>query len=177
MHESDITPGLANKIASRFAKFVCTTFPETVEHFPPGKAIHTGTPIRQELFTGSAQRGKRLCGFTEDKPAVLVMGGSLGAVAINNAVRAMLDKLTRRFNVIHICGSGNYDSSLENHPGYKQFEYVSAELPTCWPWQTWWFHGQAPIPYLNSWRLKTCSPDSPALKRQPGRPDFECPLL
>lgn len=129
VHESDITPGLANKIASRFAKFVCTTFPETVEHFPPGKAIHTGTPIRQELFTGSAQRGKRLCGFTEDKPAVLVMGGSLGAVAINNAVRAMLDKLTRRFNVIHICGSGNYDSSLENHPGYKQFEYVSAELP------------------------------------------------
>ena len=129
VHESDITPGLANKIATKFAKFVCTTFPETVEHFSPGKAIHTGTPIRNELFQGKAGQGKRLCGFTEDKPTVLIMGGSLGAVAINNAIRAMLDKLTRRFNIIHICGSGNFDKTLKSYPGYKQFEYVSAELP------------------------------------------------
>jgi len=129
VHESDITPGLANKIATRFAKTVCTTFPETVKHFAPGKAIHTGTPIRQELFLGNADRGRQLCGFSSDKPVILVMGGSLGAVAINKAIRALLNKLTRRFQIVHICGKGNYDSVLEGYPGYKQFEYVNEELP------------------------------------------------
>jgi UDP-N-acetylglucosamine--N-acetylmuramyl-(pentapeptide) pyrophosphoryl-undecaprenol N-acetylglucosamine transferase len=129
VHESDITPGLANKIATRFAKVVCTTFPETVKYFARGKAVHTGSPIRRELFLGKAERGKQLCSFPEDKPVILVMGGSLGAVAINQTVRSLLSKLTRRFNIIHICGSGNYDSTLENYPGYKQFEYVSDELP------------------------------------------------
>ena len=129
VHESDITPGLANKIATRFAKTVCTTFPETVKFFQEGKAIHTGTPIRRELFQGDPQRGRNLCGFTGEKPVILVMGGSSGAVAINKAVRALLSKLTRRFQVVHICGKGNFDSILDSHPDYKQFEYVSEELP------------------------------------------------
>ncbi len=129
VHESDITPGLANKIATRFAKVVCTTFPDTVDHFREGKAIHTGTPIRRELFSGNPQIGRRLCGFSDEKPVILVMGGSLGAVAINKTVRASLSRLTRRFQVVHICGRGNYDPILEEHPDYKQFEYVSEELP------------------------------------------------
>jgi len=129
VHESDITPGLANKIATRFAKTVCTTFPETVKHFPEGKAVHTGTPIRCELFQGNKERGKNFCGFTEDKPVILIMGGSLGAVAVNEAVRKIYNKLVRRFNVVHICGKGNIDPAFEGVPGYKQFEYVSDELP------------------------------------------------
>lgn len=129
VHESDITPGLANKIATRFAKTVCTTFPETVKHFAKGKAIHTGTPIRRDLLKGSREKGMKLCGFIEDKPVILVMGGSLGAVAINKAMRALLGKLTRRFNVVHICGKNNFDTILDSHPGYKQFEYISDGLP------------------------------------------------
>ncbi len=128
VHESDITPGLANKIATRFAKKVCTTFPETVHHFSSGRAIHTGTPIREELFKGDADRGRKLCGFSASKPVILVMGGSLGAVAINQSVRALLGKLTRRFQVVHICGKGRIDSAFEHYPGYKQFEYVEDEL-------------------------------------------------
>lgn len=129
VHESDITPGLANKIATRFAKVICTTFPETVDHFANGKAMYTGAPIRRELFLGKADRGRRLCGFVDDKPVILVMGGSLGAVAINNTIRALLGKLTRRFHIVHLCGKGNYDSILEDYPGYKQFEYMNEELP------------------------------------------------
>jgi UDP-N-acetylglucosamine--N-acetylmuramyl-(pentapeptide) pyrophosphoryl-undecaprenol N-acetylglucosamine transferase len=128
VHESDITPGLANKIATRFAKTVCTTFPDTVKYFAEGKAIHTGTPIRRELFSGNGQKGRKLCGFSDDKPVILVMGGSLGAVAINKTIRALLGKLTRRFQIVHICGKGNFDPILEGHPDYKQFEYVSEEL-------------------------------------------------
>lgn len=129
VHESDITPGLANRIATRFAKRVCTTFPETVDHFAVGKAVHTGTPIRKELFMGNADKGKNVCGFTDNKPVIMIMGGSLGAVAINKAIRGLLGKLTRHFNIVHICGSNNLDRVLESHPGYKQFEYVSEELP------------------------------------------------
>ncbi len=129
VHESDITPGLANKIATRFAKLVCTTFPDTVQHFAAGKAFHTGTPIRRELFLGDSGEGKKLCGFEDDKPVILVMGGSLGAVAINRAVRALLDKLTRRFNIVHICGKDNIDQVLKDYPGYKQFGFIDEELP------------------------------------------------
>lgn len=129
VHESDITPGLANKIAIRFAKRIFTTFPETVKHFSEEKAIHTGTPIRQELFEGSREKGRALCSFQEEKPVILVMGGSLGAASINQAVRSLLPKLNRRFQVVHICGQGHLDPGLEGHPGYKQFAYVKEELP------------------------------------------------
>ncbi len=129
IHESDMTPGLANKIAMPFAKKVCTTFPETLQYIPKGKGVHTGTPIRKELFQGQKQRGLQLCGFTEDKPVIMMMGGSLGAVKINIQLRQGLKTLLRDFQVVHICGKGNLADKFENTKGYCQFEYVSEELP------------------------------------------------
>lgn len=129
IHESDITPGLANKISFPFATKVCTTFPETTEDFKGDKGIYTGTPLRKELLEGDPEKGKIICGFTTDKPVLMVMGGSLGAVAINQFIRSLLDRLTTRFNVIHLCGKGNLDRALEGIAGYKQFEYVNEELP------------------------------------------------
>ncbi len=129
VHESDITPGLANKIATKFAKKVCTTFPETVDHFKEGKAIHTGTPIRPELLKGNSRLGLNICRFEKDKPVLLIIGGSQGAVAINEGIRNILDKLLKRFQVIHICGKGNVDKKYEGLKGYIQFEYVADELP------------------------------------------------
>lgn len=129
LHESDITPGLANKLAIPFAKAVCATFPEAVSAIPDNKGILTGTPIRDMIFNGEKNKGLELCGFKEDKPVMLVMGGSQGSVKINNFIRELLPKLLLKFNVAHLCGKGNYDSSKENIKGYKQFEYVSEELP------------------------------------------------
>jgi len=129
IHESDITPGLANKIAIPFAQKVCTTFPETLQHIKEGKGIHTGTPIRQELFHGDGEKGRRLCGFVPDKPVLLMMGGSLGAVSINKVLRKILKKLTTRFQVVHICGKGNIDPEYQDMKDYKQFEYIGEELP------------------------------------------------
>ncbi len=129
IHESDITPGLANKIAIPFAKKVCTTFPETLDYIPKGKGSYTGTPIRKEIFEGKKQRGLKLCGFMEQKPVVMVMGGSLGSVKINVQLRGALEKLLKDFQIVHICGKGNVDKALEHKKGYKQFEYVSEELP------------------------------------------------
>lgn len=129
IHESDLTPGLANKICIPSAAKVCCNFPETLKHLPEDKAVLSGSPIRKELFSGSREEGLSLCGFTGDKPVLMAMGGSLGAVAINRALRANLDALLKQFDIIHLCGKGNYDVSLEDRAGYKQFEYAKKELP------------------------------------------------
>lgn len=128
-HESDITPGLANKIAMPFAKAVCTTFPEAVKHIKDNKGIYTGTPIRDMLFTGSREKGLKLCDFSGNKPVMLIMGGSQGSVKVNNSIRELLNKLLPKYDIVHLCGKGNVDESLKDRAGYKQFEYISDELP------------------------------------------------
>lgn len=128
IHESDMTPGLANKICIPCATRVCTNFPETLKHLPPEKAVLTGSPIRQELFHGDRAKGLSFCGFDDKKPVILIIGGSLGASAINTAVRNILPKLLKEFQVIHLCGKDKLDSSLEGTKGYVQFEYIKEEL-------------------------------------------------
>lgn len=128
IHESDITPGLANKLCIPVANKICCNFPETQKNLPENKSILTGSPIRKELLEGDAKAGFELCGFAPGTPVVLVIGGSLGANAINNAVRDALPKLLNDFQVVHICGKDKMDNLLINTPGYKQFEYVKADL-------------------------------------------------
>ena len=128
IHESDMTPGLANKLAIPSATKVCCNFPETLEHLPKEKAVLTGSPIRQELLSGNKISAMSLCGFSADKPVILVIGGSLGSVAVNNAVRAALPELLEHFQIVHLCGKGKLAESLTNTAGYKQFEYIKDEL-------------------------------------------------
>lgn len=128
-HESDITPGLANKIAAPYCDKVCVTFPESIKNIKGDKAILTGTPIRQELFNGNKANGLHICGFKGDKAVILVIGGSLGSKVINDQVRGILKELLKVYDVIHICGKNNIDNNLLKLNGYKQFDYVSDELP------------------------------------------------
>jgi len=128
IHESDMTPGLANKLSFPFASKICCNFPETLSHLPAGKAVLTGLPIRQELFQGDREKAQLHCGFTTSKPVILVMGGSLGSVAVNNAVRLALPDLLTQFQVIHLCGKNKVDTSLNDLEGYAQFEYIQGEL-------------------------------------------------
>ena len=128
IHESDMTPGLANKLAIPSATRVCCNFPETLEHLPQEKALLTGSPIRQELLSGNKIAAMEMCGFSSDKPVILVIGGSLGSVAVNTAVRTALPDLLEQFQVVHLCGKGKLDDTLVNTKGYKQFEYIKNEL-------------------------------------------------
>ena len=128
IHESDMTPGLANKLCFGAAKKICCNFPETLEMLPAGKAVLTGTPIRAELFTGEREKGLELCGFSGEKPVMMVMGGSQGAVSVNKAVRGNLTELLKTFQIVHLCGKGHFDESLANVEGYRQFEYVKEDL-------------------------------------------------
>ena len=127
-HESDLTPGLANKLCKPFAKKIATTFPECAQALGP-KAEMTGTPLRPELFGGSRARGLSLMGFDGKKPVLMMMGGSSGAQAVNAALRSALPRLLERFDVAHLCGKGNLDEGLRSTPGYAQFELLSEELP------------------------------------------------
>ncbi len=127
IHESDITPGLANKISLPFATAVCVTFPETIKAIPKKKCYLTGSPIRDELFLGDADKGLKLCGFSKDKPVLLVMGGSLGARRINECLLKTYSKLIEKFQIVNICGKGN-QSHITN-PSFKQFEFLSDDLP------------------------------------------------
>lgn len=128
IHESDISPGLANKICMRFADKICCSFPDTIKYLPESKSVFTGSPIRAELFKGDKNAALRLTRFSDTKPVLLVIGGSLGSVKINTAVRSSLNSLLQLYNIIHICGKGNVDKELGKTPGYLQYEYVSSEL-------------------------------------------------
>lgn len=129
IHESDLTLGLANKLAMPSATKVCCNFPETLPYLPKEKAVLTGSPIRQELLHGNKQAAKDFCGFTGDLPILMVMGGSIGSVYINNAIRGCIDTLLTKYQIIHLCGKGNIDESLKDKKGYAQFEYISENLP------------------------------------------------
>lgn len=128
IHESDLTPGLANRLCIPKAERICANFPETIKYLPDGKAVLTGSPIRKELFTGNRLKGLDFCGFTANKPVILVTGGSLGSVAINEAVRDLLPTLLRDFQIIHLCGKGKLAPELDGKHGYVQFEYIKEEL-------------------------------------------------
>ncbi len=128
IHESDMTPGLANKLSIPSATKVCCNFPETIELLPADKAVLTGSPIRQELLSGDKQHALNFTGLDDSKPVILIVGGSLGAQAVNEAIRRILPSLLKDFNIVHLCGRGKLDPSLNNLNGYVQYEYIKDEL-------------------------------------------------
>lgn len=127
LHESDMTPGLANRLSAPFADELLCTFPEAAKLFGK-KGRYTGTPLRQELLGGRRETGLKLFGFDESRPVLMVTGGSSGAQAINLALRKALPKLQEVFQVLHLCGKGNLDSSMEGNPRYCQREYLNEEM-------------------------------------------------
>ena len=131
-HESDITPGLANKLSFPFARHVCLNFPQTKKYLSSEKLIVTGTPIRRSIVEGDASRGLSFLGFDKaidnEKKVLLVFGGSLGAEIINSCVRVLVPDLTESYQVVHIVGKGNVNDQLLNTSDYKQFEFLQEEF-------------------------------------------------
>lgn len=129
IHESDMTPGLANKLAIPSATKVCCNFPETLQYLPEGKAVLTGSPIRSELLKGDKVHALNFIGnFTAKKPTLMVIGGSIGSVVINDTVRKALPELLKEYQVVHLCGKGNLAPELDGTQGYVQYEYIKEEL-------------------------------------------------
>lgn len=137
-HEADITPGLANRIASPHSKVICCNFEEAKKSFGR-KGVHTGSPIRKEILNGDRKKGLEYLGFNNNKPIMFVTGGSLGSQYINELVRRNIGRITEDYNVVHQCGKGKLDENLKGFVkdekfiksiyDYKQFEIISDELP------------------------------------------------
>ena len=135
-HESDLSPGLANRIAHRFATRICTSFPET--HFGAAndaRVTFTGLPVRDALLHGDAVRGESLLQLSSaglqdaPRPLLLVMGGSQGSAVLNALVRRMLPLLAEaQFDVVHLCGRGALAPELSGQAGYRQYEFLGAEM-------------------------------------------------
>ncbi len=128
-HESDMTPGLANKLSAPFCDKLCVTFRESLKYIKDNKGILTGSPIREEILNGSKSEGIKLCRFSDDKKILFIMGGSTGSKIINDTIRNNINDLLKQFNIIHVCGKNNLDYNYSNLQGYAQFEYVNEELP------------------------------------------------
>ena len=126
-HESDMSPGLANKLCLPFTSVQCCTFPEAVK-YAKGKGVHTGTPIRPEILQGDKAAGLRRFNFTDSRPVLMVVGGSSGAQAINQVVWQALPRLTENFQVLHLCGKGNLNDVYEGTANYTQREYLNEEM-------------------------------------------------
>lgn len=134
IHESDMTPGLANKLCLSSASRICCNFPETVANLPADKAVLTGTPIRQELLSGNAENGRKFCGFTADKPVLMVIGGSLGAASVNDNVRKILPELLKEFQVVHLCGKGKPMNLSTVLPDTSSMNISRTSFRICLPW-------------------------------------------
>jgi len=129
-HESDVTPGLANKLSYPFSAKICLTFKETLSFFKDSqKTVVSGTPIRDDLLSGDPKEGQNICSFKKEKMVILIIGGSIGSDFINTVIREQLSILLKKFNIVHICGAGKISQELKDIEGYKQFEFVSDELP------------------------------------------------
>jgi UDP-N-acetylglucosamine--N-acetylmuramyl-(pentapeptide) pyrophosphoryl-undecaprenol N-acetylglucosamine transferase len=124
-HESDTTPGLANKLCFPFCRWICVNFPQTAKHLPVGKVLVTGSPVRSGLLRGDAEKARQGLGLLADKPVLLVFGGSLGASVINQAVRQNLAALLGKFQIVHVVGAGNLLPELQSQPGYIQRDYIN----------------------------------------------------
>ena len=128
IHESDVTPGLSNKLSGIFASKIFSTFTETSKYINNNKLEYIGPIIRSGFKNANYKKGYEYCGFNENMPVILVMGGSLGSENINKAIRRDLNKLISDFQIVHICGKGNVDKSIKCD-NYKQFEYINDRFP------------------------------------------------
>lgn len=128
-HESDITPGLANKLCLPFSRRLCVNFEETCDYLPPSakaRTVVTGSPLRAGLRDTDPARGEAFLGQVSSLPLLLVVGGSLGARAINQTIWQNLDWLLKKFQIVHMVGAGNTRVDLDQ-TGYWQFEYLGKE--------------------------------------------------
>lgn len=127
MHESDVTPGLANKLSLPFVYKFFTTFIETKDYVKDkNKVQYVGPVLSDRLYNGSKERALDFLNFNDEKPIVMFVGGSLGAKSLNRAVEKNIEQLLVKYQIIHICGKGQRSPIMAE--GYKQFEFVDAEL-------------------------------------------------
>lgn len=128
IHESDYTPGLANRISLPFSKKVCVNYQGTKNFLPVKEKVEiTGTPIRKGFSSGSKERALEFLQFSKEKPILLMTGGGLGSQYLNETLVKILPELCETFQVVHLCGKGKLQTQF-SHPHYRIYEYLHDEM-------------------------------------------------
>jgi len=130
-HESDLTPGLATRLNARRAARILLSWDKSLDYLPSsqrGRASVVGNPVRSAVGKGDAKKGRAWLGFDASLPVVLVLGGSQGALQVNDLIEAILPSLSGKVRVAHQSGPGN-PPCHEPDESYKGFEFIGEELP------------------------------------------------
>lgn len=109
IHESDSVPGLANRLVSKLAKRIFIAFESAAKYFDASKIEYVGNPVRKNILSGDKSQAMALFNLRQERKTVLVLGGSQGARAINNAILDALVVLVDKFQIIHQCGQSQYN--------------------------------------------------------------------
>lgn len=120
-HESDLSPGLSNKLSARACKKVFTSFPETAKRFRRG--VYSGAPIKKSIFSSSKSQARTQLGVSPNQTVILVFGGGSGSKIINDTLRKNIQYLAEKYVILHVCGKGNVvETNVKN---YRQFAFVT----------------------------------------------------
>lgn len=111
-HDSDAVPGWANRVCGKLSRYVAVSYPASIKYFIARKTVVTGNPIRTMILHGDRSRGYQRWGFSESRPTLLVVGGSQGARAINNAILRILPELSKMVQILHVTGKDHHDESI-----------------------------------------------------------------
>ena len=137
IHDSDVHPGLTNRILSKWAKVIATGAPLEYYNYPTDKTHFVGIPTAVEFHEFSdkdKQQAKDKWGINQERPLVVITGGGLGAKRINNAVVVILDDLLRLGSIVLVAGAGQYDElNAITPPNSKNFQlhgFISEDLAT-----------------------------------------------
>lgn len=132
VHQLDIKIGLSNRIMSWFAKIVTITFADHLKSFPSSKVVLSGNPVRQELFSGDSKKAQKVFNIHNTLPTILVLGGGIGSVNINQLIQSSIDRLLTFCNIIHVTGYGKKGDLCKvdtKHGVYRVVEFLGKELP------------------------------------------------
>ena len=122
-HESDFTPGLANRLTLPMIRALAVSFAQTEVPNFSGALVHTGSPIRRALLEGEAEAGLARLGLDRSRPVLLVVGGSLGAESLNRVVAEGLRALLDHWQVVHV--HGEVETPPDPQPGYVPLPFVA----------------------------------------------------
>jgi len=127
VHQMDIGPGLANRLSVPFAASVSVSLKRSLADFPRRRTVWTGNPVRQELFSGSADEARRIFGLEPGVPVVLVLGGGTGAIGLNDLIRRAVPLLAPLCQIIHLTGKGKSTGEVRA-PRYHEIEFITGEI-------------------------------------------------
>ena len=129
IHQQDVQPGLANRLLVPFAGRITVSLASSLAHFPRGRTLVTGNPVRTEILAADPRVAFSHLALEAETPLVLVTGGGTGALGLNRLVAAAAPRLIEHAQVVHLTGRGRGVPASTSSPRYRAIEFLVDEMP------------------------------------------------